>query len=468
MFKDNTLYFDADLRIFDNTQTTLLNAPGNDLSPAMKIFYSDHLIDNAEPELVYDQFGTSYPIPKGKGKSIEFRKYDPLPKATTPLVEGVTPKGNKLNMGTVTAEVNQFGSYVEISDVLELTAIDPQLEEAGVLLGGQAGRTMDTITRDIVTAGTNVMYAPLEMEVDGQKTTQEVLSRAMVAPGFCRLTPALIRKAVTKLKRMNAKPMGDSFVGIIHPDVAADLMASDEWIEAHKYAQPENIYNGELGKIAGVRFVESTEAKIFGPPKFADAFDTEKVIAWGNPENDSKRIIIPIEDESADVNGIANKINHTIASRGLNIYIHVPEEGEEPGFGSVVIPANATGQDDVSFPVVSAAVQDGVAIVLTLGRDLTGDVFQNAYACEVGGNIFGNGVYGTMIIGANAYGTTSVDGGGLRHIVKQLGSAGSGDPLDQRATVGWKALKTAVRLTEAYMVRIEHSSDSFGAEAVAN
>ena len=70
-------------------------------------------------------------------------------------------------------------------------------------------------------------------------------------------------------------------------------------------------------------------------------------------------------------------------------------------------------------------------------------------------------VYATLIIGDNAYGTTELQGGGLEHIVKQLGSAGTADPLNQRATAGWKATKAAVRLVEPYMIRIETAS-TFG------
>ena len=66
-------YF-LDLQIFDNTQTRLLNSAGNDLSPEMKTYYQKRLIDNAEPELVHDQFGSKYPIPRNGGKTTEFRR----------------------------------------------------------------------------------------------------------------------------------------------------------------------------------------------------------------------------------------------------------------------------------------------------------------------------------------------------------------------------------------------------------
>ena len=136
------------LSFFGPTQTTLLNEPGNDLSPENKIFYSKHLIDNAQPFLAYDQFGVKYPIPKGGGKTIEMRRFSPLKKALKPLTEGVTPVGNKLNVTSLTAKVEQYGDYIEHSDVLDMTAIDPIIVTSLDLLSSQAGRTLDTITRE--------------------------------------------------------------------------------------------------------------------------------------------------------------------------------------------------------------------------------------------------------------------------------------------------------------------------------
>ena len=104
------------LQFFAEPNTNVTTDAG--LSGEMKTFYNDTLIDEAEPHLVHDQFADKYPIPQGKGKVIEFRKYEPLPKATTPLTEGVTPDGKKLAMSTFTAEVAQYGDYVTISDIL--------------------------------------------------------------------------------------------------------------------------------------------------------------------------------------------------------------------------------------------------------------------------------------------------------------------------------------------------------------
>lgn len=323
------------LNLFDgNTNVTT----DSGLSDEMKTYYSDYLIDLAEPELVHDQFGQKHPIPKNGGKTIEFRKYDSLPKMLTPLTEGVTPDGQKLSMSTITATVKQYGGFIELSDILLLTAIDNNLVQATKLLASQAGRTLDTITREVLNGGTNVQYAAGQVE-----SRSELVGGNADAARNHYLTVDAIRKAVRNLKVMNTPRIDGGYVAIIHPDCSYDLMSDPEWKYPHQYVDTENIYNGEIGRIAGVRFVETSEAKVF-------------------------------EGKGAD---------------GVN-------------------------------------------------------------------------VYSTLVLGDNAYGVTEISGGGLQHIVKQLGSAGTADPLDQRATCGWKATKVAERLVEQYMIRIETAS-TFGA-----
>ena len=316
-------------------QTTLLAG----LSPEMKTFYDMTLIDEAQANLVHGQFAQKKPIPKGSGKTIEFRKFASLPKATTPLTEGVTPDGKSLTVTAITATVSQYGDYITMSDVLELTTIDNVILEATKLLGRQAGLTLDTIVRNVMHSGTNVTYCP-KVAADGTET--EVTSRSGLDE-TCQLTVKVVQQVVAKLRAQNAPTINGDYVAIIHPYVAYDLMRDPEWIEAHKYAQPENLYEGEIGKIAGVRFVETTEAKIYA-----------------------------------------------------------------------------------------------------------------------------GGVFGSLFLGDGAYGDTEVTGGGLQTIVKQKGSAGTADPLDQRSSVGWKAIKTAELLVENYLVRVESKSAAFSGTAREN
>lgn len=372
--------FLLNLRMFDTQVTTQ-----ESLSAEMKTFYEDTLIDNAEPKLVHDQFGDKYPIPKNNGKTIEFRKYAALPKALTPLTEGVTPTGNNLSVSTKEATINQFGDYIKLSDMLQLTTIDDNVVQSTKLLGSQSGRTLDTITREIVNAGTNVIYAD---KADGS----EVLSRKALTLDS-ELTVDTIFRAVAQLKSMNADGIsGGEFVAIIHPFVSYALMRSDDWVSIHQYKNPENIYQGEIGTIGGVRFVESTEAKIFAEDGCPEFYALTK-----------------------DTKFVAGKTYYTKSSETYS------------------------------------------AASVTPGNSVTADTYYEKHYTAI---------FSTLVIGAHAYAVTDVTGGGLEHIIKQLGYGD--DPLNQRSSVGWKATKTAEILSDEYMVRIESCVKRYSNKIEAN
>lgn len=233
-----------------NVNVTGQTGDGQNLAPEMKTFYDKVLIRSAEPYLVHDQFGQKRPIPKGSGKTIEFRQFSTLPKALTPLTEGVTPDGQKYSVTAFTATIQQYGAYIAISDMLELTAFDNQMAEITKMLGAQAGLTSDTITRDELCQSTNVI-----------RPNDRAQRTDLVAGDI--LSVKDIKKAVRALKRKNIPTIGGNYVAIVHPDTVYDLWNDDEWIEASKYAGSTQIFQGEVGKLYGVRFVESTEAKIF-------------------------------------------------------------------------------------------------------------------------------------------------------------------------------------------------------------
>ena len=256
--KDKTMKLE--LQMFADASTQLQNTTKTTgMSAEMKTYYEKRLIDQAEPALVHDQFGDKYPIPANGGKTIEFRKYDSLPKATTPLTEGVTPNGQALNVTTITSDLHQYGGWTPLTDVLQMTAIDNNVVQATRVLASQAGRTMDSITRDVLAGGTNVLYAP-KQSAGGTETA--VTSRAGLDK-TCTLTPKLFFQAAAQLGAMNADPIGDSYIAIIHPYAAYDLKTSREFIEVHKYADPEAMFRGEIGKLGNIRFIETSEAKIW-------------------------------------------------------------------------------------------------------------------------------------------------------------------------------------------------------------
>ena len=332
------------LQLFASTMTTETGS----LSAEMKTFYEKRLLDQAEPLLVHNQFGDKYPIPAGSGKKIEFRKYSALPKALTALTEGVTPAGNSLTVTTVEGTVKQYGDWIQLSDMLQMTAIDNNVVQATKLLSSQAGRTLDTVTREVLAGGTNVIYAP--KVVDGAET--EVLSRSTLTPE-CVLTPFVVMRAAATLEAMNTPKINGSYVLITHPYCRETLQESPGWVDVVKYKEGNNTFSGEIGKIGDVRVVTTSEAKII---------------------------------------------------------------------------------NDSTCPVVESTTYYSV--------------------------------FTSLLLGANAYGVTMLENGGLQHIVKQLGYGE--DPLNQRSSCGWKATSVAVRLCEEYMVRIESLSPVWSKKVKAN
>jgi N4-gp56 family major capsid protein len=405
------------LNLFDgNTNTTL--DPG--LSDEMKTYYSMRLINLAEPELIHDQFGQKHPIPKNSGKTIEFRKYDSLPKALVPLTEGVTPAGQKMSMGVIRATIKQYGGYIELSDILELTAIDNNLVQATRLLASQAGRTSDTITREVLAGGTNVVYA------GGAKDRSELVGGDATEANNKYLSVDDIRKAVRTLKVMNAQKINGYFAGIIHPDTAYDLMSDKKWVDVKTYSDPDGIYEGEIGKIEGVRFVETTEAKIFHAADLVIADGSNAAARTLTVKSASGKVITVNE---------ALSTNQAAALTGRDILVgNELMEVESAASG-------ASGAATVTVKNTPSTVPTASTVI---------------YPGEGGAK--GRDVYSTLIVGSDAYGVTELEGGGLQHIVKQLGSSGTADPLNQRATAGWKLTKVAERLVEQYMVRIESAS----------
>ena len=426
-FKKITLNFFAAGDVLNTTGGTLENGSitnSDALSPEMKTFYDKTLITLAGANLVHEQFGQKRPIPKNGGKTIEFRKFSKLPKAMKAITEGVTPSGNKLNVSSVSCTVDQYGDYVEQTDMLELTAVDNTIVEATKELAAQAGLTLDTVVRNEIVGGTNVMYVPT---LDDKGREQEVTSRADITAD-CKMRVKDVFKAAAELKAVNAPKINGSYVAIIHPYVAYDLMqdAAEQWIGIQKYADPDKILRGEIGTLGGVRFVESTEAKVYGPAEIADGFSRFTV----------KTAV------SSSTTSVA--VNEPLTAKTFSTPVPVYVDGAEN-------------------TITAISVSGGTATI-TLGTAVT-SLSAGAVICGRGAGKDGSAVFCTLFIGENAYGVTDVEGGGLEHIVKQRGYGN--DPLNQRSSVGWKATKVAKRLVEEYLIRVESGSE-FSASAETN
>lgn len=243
----------------------------NSLSGELKTFYDTELLENARIGQYYGQFGKKVPLPANNGKTVEFRKWNTFPKAAV-LAEGVIPTGQKFGMSSKTGSIIQHGLYATISDELELRAYDDVILGATEEMGASAAETSEYLIRDALLVNTNVMYCD-NIAPDGTyKSTPNgpATMGASNTDGYALLTPDAIAKAVTIMKKNKAPTINGKYFAVIHPSVAYDLRKSEGWLEAHKYASPEEIYNGEIGELHGVRFIESVVAPVLGGSEHTD------------------------------------------------------------------------------------------------------------------------------------------------------------------------------------------------------
>ena len=326
-----------------------LNTTSN-IAPGTQAFYDRNLLERAVPADVHGRYGQNRPISTRSGNQIKFRRYESLTPATTPLTEGVTPTGSSLSVTDVTASLAQYGDFVTISDMVDLTNQDPVLTEAGKVLGEQGGTTIDRVRRDVLVAGTNVIRANGSARTD----INTVLSAANLktAIRFLQRQDAKFVKEMVKAGvGVGTVPIRPAYIGIVHPDIQAVLEGISGYKSVEEYGSSMEVMEDEVGAYRNIRFVKSTNAKVW---------------AGGG------------------------------ASGGSN-------------------------------------------------------VIETSSAADV---------YATLIIGANAYGVCPLSGQAMRNIIKPMGSAGAADPLDQRATSGWKAITTTKILNDAWMVRIESAATS--------
>lgn len=303
-------------------------------------FYDRTLLMRAIPQFLHTKWAQIRDIPRNAGTStIKFRRYGNLTAATTALSEGVTPAGSQLAVTDITATVLQYGDYVTLTDVLNYESQDPVLMEAAEILGDQAADTLDQLCRDVLAAGTSVSFGGSGNTQTSDVAAGDVITTTLLDAALLTLKNNNAKKVKTRVDAStgyNTTPIRNAYVAICHTNLAAKIKALTGFVGLEKYPSQTDVMDGEFGYYNEIRFVETTNGKVF-----------------------------------------------------------------------------------------------------------------------TGGGTAGIDVYALIIMGQDAYGTTRISGEALKNIVKPLGSAGSADPLEQRATSGWKATFVAKILNNAFITRIE-------------
>jgi N4-gp56 family major capsid protein len=402
--------FKFDIQFFADAGT-LVNATGNyvnaytgdttsfdsahTLAPELKEFYDTELLENARVEQFYAQFGKKQPLPKNHKGTVEWRKWNTFETAGQ-LVEGVIPSGQKFGVTSLTGNVNQYGTYTAITDKLELRAYDDVILGATEEMGASAAETQEKLIRDALLAGTNVLYADKITLANG--AVAPITSAAALVDNdtyACRLTPEVVNKAVTILKKNRVPRINGKYAAVIHPSVAEDLRNSDGWIEAHKYAAPEEIFNGEIGELHGVRFIED----VFAP-----------VISGADLASDSRTLTL-----SANISGAVTSIS----------------------FSGGTVAEDALIGRKIMINGVVATVTDNTASAITVASTNFGSGTSGTTKIYPGeGGLDGAAIYATFFFGKDSFGIIDPEGGALQMIIHDKGEIGG--PLDQFSTIGYK------------------------------
>ncbi|MBQ5405249.1 MAG: N4-gp56 family major capsid protein [Oscillospiraceae bacterium] len=396
------------------------------LSPELKAFYDTELLENARTELFYAQFAKRQPLPANHKGQVEWRKWNTFDRAAK-LTEGVIPTGQKFGVTTVTGAVDQYGTYTAITDKLELRAYDDVILGATEEMGASAAETQEKLIRDALYTGTNVMYCDKVALSDGSASAVTAESGLCEnATHVCHLTPEMINRAVTILKKNRVPRISGRYYAVIHPSVAHDLRQSEGWIEAHKYAAPEALLNGEIGELHGVRFIENVFAPVF---KGAD---------------------LASDARSLKVN---NQSGYTGAVTSV-------------AFDGGTVAANALKGRTISINGVPAKVTANTGSAITVESTNFGSVSDNSDILPAD---FGAGdvaAYATYFFGKDAFGIIDPEGGALEMIIHDKGEIGG--PLNQFSTIGYKfETNGATILYPERLLRVM-SCSSFSATDEAN
>lgn len=301
--------------------------------------YNKELLFRTTHMLVHGRWAKKAKISANAGSNVmRFRRYPTLASSLTPLTEGVTPAETTFSTTQLTVSLNQYGAFTTLTDRLNYESVDNVLMESVGLMGDQGGQTLDDITRDVIHAGTQVIYCGGQVARNALLVTNNI-TYAEIEKAVELLKTGLARKITTMVDasgKINTSPINSAFIGVVTPNLAKQVKRLTQFVRVENYSSTATVMEGEIGKIEDVRIIETTNAKVF-----------------------------------------------------------------------------------------------------------------------VGGGAAGIDVHSMVIFGQEAFAEVEIDSESIRSIIKPLGSAGTADPLDQRATAGWKCTFASTILNNNFLVRIE-------------
>lgn len=396
------------------------------LAPEVKEYWSKKLIEDAKPQYRFYAYGQKESIPAHNGKTIEFRKFSSLGKKTDPLLDGFPGSAQKLSVTPKVCAVDWFGGYIEYTERMNLIAIDPLMSIYEEKLRDQAVLSQDCLIRDVVNAGTNVMYASTYSSGSYSSVTSRDGLDTSALP-----RPTDIYTIAAKLQGKNAPLIGGGYIAIIHPYALNGLMMNmtDDfnWIDAHKYASPEQIEAGEVGMIDNVRFVTSTNQSIYYGDKLGGTTTFRNLTTKGAIEAATSSITFDNGTRDFTTAEIPNDslIGRYVLIGGKKYYV----------------------SDNTNTSITIADPDDHTTAATISSLD------DNTVVYPGEGGAAGIATSAITVLADNAYGVVDIAGSGaMEFIVKPLGW---NDVFNMKGAMGWKSAFGTIRLQEDYIIRYE-------------
>lgn len=392
----------------------------------------------AKKNVVFQQLGDKAELPSNNSKTFQYTRYDRLALPLNSLTEGVTPTNTDMSISTVQAVAEQWGAYVNLSDVANLTVKHPVLVKAIDLMGYQAAETMDREIIQVLQAGTSVSYP-------GTITARSQLSSTTTDV----VTTDLIRKVLKGLRRRGAHEYeGQDFVGVLDPSVDMDVSKDSTFQTAASYSNIKVLQNGEIGKWMGVRWMRSNliptltgvAAETYTTPASpAGTFAAANYRVLTAYYNASTGFLEKVSQNAAVAFAALDSLAGTTpADTGYKYKIFIGLAGGAAG-DIMYQGVDATAGTDFINPSTAFSV---------LAPPTSGASFADVPAT-------GKEVHFSWVFGKEAY--SVIDLQKLQTFVTP-NQASDSDPLAQRRKAGWKFMFKAVICNNDFMDRIESLS----------
>jgi N4-gp56 family major capsid protein len=409
------------MAVFDSLNTSYSSL----LRPSLVQFHERTLLKNVRDNLIYTRDLTQVTLPAHHGNTIQFRRARPFGPVSEPLKEGVTPSGQLLAIEELYASISSYGRHIELTDEVDWKIFDNIQRIANEEMAYQAQLTIDTIVRDKLMAGLNVLRP-------NNRATRGAIVQTDI------LTYDVIKQAVLTLQRNRARPFSDGYYhAIVGPDTVFDLTSDPNWVAVARAQNESKFEKYLLGSIYNVKFYQTTNDAVYRASPYL----------YYNTQDNVPRASLSITSYDATTHAARISDTNVTTNQAAQLTGMLVNVGGKLGQIDRVQSADLT-RDNVTTiyfrwdVAISASTTAPVSVL------------------PVGGGASGVPVFGTLVYGQDFGACIDLEGGGrnVQVIIKPLGSSGAEDPLNQRQTIAWKIKGfTATILQDAFCVRIEHA-----------